>query len=215
MLSLRRILLTSSLFTPCLSVSTPQPTLHPRQEMETRTIDVTSSMELQGGATSVIPSSTTSYRLETATPPIQLADTIGLIMPNPWSKLYVGTSRGAIATDIVGLNYSLGFVDVVPKPAPTVGGWLRQIQPLLMLPNNRVSQQDGVGRGGADHRSTSFPQVGPMKWMMSLPSQSGVMGSAGESQPMIQETSLRSASQRKTTPSRTHSRSSNQDGTCS
>ena len=94
MLSLRRILLTSTLFTSCLSTFTPQPTLQPRQEMETRTVDVTSSMELQGGATSVIPSSTTSYRLETATPPIQLADTIGLIMPNPWSKLYVGTSIG-------------------------------------------------------------------------------------------------------------------------
>jgi len=62
--------------------------------METRTVDVTSSMELQGGATSVEPSSATSYRLETATAPIQLADTIGLIMPNPWSKLYVGTSGG-------------------------------------------------------------------------------------------------------------------------
>jgi len=51
---------------------------------------------------------------------------------------------------IVGLNYSLGFVDVVPRPAPTVGGWLRQIQPLLMLPNNRVSQNmgsSGAGRG--------------------------------------------------------------------
>jgi hypothetical protein len=94
MISLRRILLTSTLFTSCLSISNPQPTLQPRQEMETRTVDVTSSMELQGGATSVIPSSTTSYRLETAIPPIQLADTIGLIMPNPWSKLYVGTSEG-------------------------------------------------------------------------------------------------------------------------
>jgi hypothetical protein len=93
MLSLRRILLTPIFFSSCLSTYTPQPTLHPRQEMETRTVDVTSSMELQGGATSIIPSSTTSYRLETATSPIQLADTIGLIMPNPWSKLYVGTSE--------------------------------------------------------------------------------------------------------------------------
>jgi hypothetical protein len=94
MISLRRILITSTWFTSCLATYTPQPTLQPRQEMETRTVDVTSSMELQGGATSVMPSSNTSYRLETATPPIQLADTIGLIMPNPWSKLYVGTSEG-------------------------------------------------------------------------------------------------------------------------
>jgi len=99
MLSLRRFLLTFTLFTSCLSLSTPRPTLQPRQEMETRTVDVTSSMELQGGATSVIASSSTSHRLETATPPIQLADTIGLIMPNPWSKLYVGMFRGAIAAD--------------------------------------------------------------------------------------------------------------------
>jgi hypothetical protein len=90
---------------------------------------------------------------------------------------------------IVGLNYSIGFVDVVPKPAPTVGGWLRQIQPLLMLPNNRVSQvkekphrMEWSGWGGADQRSMSFPQVDPMRWMTSLPFQSGVMGSVGESQ---------------------------------
>jgi len=68
--------------------------------METRTVDVlTSSMELQGDATAVIPSPTTSYRLETATTPIQLADVIGLIMPNPWSKVYVGMSARASRAD--------------------------------------------------------------------------------------------------------------------
>lgn len=87
------ILLTSLLFIlPCFS--TPGPTLRPRQDAETRTVDgfLISSVELQGGATTVIPSPTTPYRLETATAPIQLADTIGLIMPNPWAKVYAGES---------------------------------------------------------------------------------------------------------------------------
>jgi len=92
MFILLRILLTSLLFIlPCFS--TPEPTLRPRQDAETRTVDgLTSSVELQGGATTVIPSPTTPYRLETATAPIQLADTIGLIMPNPWAKVYAGES---------------------------------------------------------------------------------------------------------------------------
>jgi hypothetical protein len=105
MLSSPRTLLTSILFTTCLSASKlPQPTLHPRQdEAETRTVDpLTSSMELQGGVTTVEPSPTTTYRLETATAPIHLADTIGLIMPNPWSKVYVGEfgPRAADQADI-------------------------------------------------------------------------------------------------------------------
>jgi hypothetical protein len=76
---------------PCLSLDT-SPTLVERQE--TRTVDpTTSSLQLQGGAESLVSSPTTSYRLETATAPIQLADTIGLIMPNPWSKVYVGRCR--------------------------------------------------------------------------------------------------------------------------
>jgi hypothetical protein len=67
---------------------------------------------------------------------------------------------------------------------------LRQIQPLLMLPNNRVSQDwsghrewSGVGRGGANQRSTFFLQVDRVKWMMSSPSQSEVMDYVGELQP--------------------------------
>jgi len=100
-MTLRRTLIAILLVTPCLSSSTPQPTLRPRQDdMETRTVDVlTSSMELQGDATAVIPSPTTSSRLETATTPIQLADVIGLIMPNPWSKVYVGMSARASRAD--------------------------------------------------------------------------------------------------------------------
>jgi hypothetical protein len=94
-----RILLTSLLFiTPCFSSPSPSPlpTLYPRQDVETRIIEsLTSSVELQGGATTVIPSPTTPYRLETATAPIQLADTIGLIMPNPWAKIYAGESASA------------------------------------------------------------------------------------------------------------------------
>jgi len=71
--------------------------IRPRQETETRTLDpLTSSLQLQEGASATAPTPTTSYRLETAKAPIDLADTIGLIMPNPWSKVYVGKSGGLI-----------------------------------------------------------------------------------------------------------------------
>lgn len=120
-----------------------------QDDVETRTLTPTaSSLELQSGGPSQTASPTTSYRLETAAAPLQLPDTIGLIMPNPWSKLYVGEyleqaynmKRLARAKILIqaGLEYSLGFVDLVPRPAPTTGGWLRQIQPLLMLPSYRV-----------------------------------------------------------------------------
>lgn len=83
------LLLPQLLATP---TAQPQPTLHPRQDdLETRTFSPsTSSLELQPGGPEQTASATTTYRLETATPPLQLPDTVGLIMPNPWSKLYVG-----------------------------------------------------------------------------------------------------------------------------
>ena len=40
---------------------------------------------------------------------------------------------------IPGVNYSFGFVDPVARPAPTVGGWLRHVQPLLIFPDYTVS----------------------------------------------------------------------------
>lgn len=119
--------------------------LLPRQDdLETRTLSsMTSSLQPQGGP-SQTASPTSTYRLETARPPLQLPDTIGLIMPDPWSKIYVGKLAfarrdGVGPAEGAGLNYSLGFVDAIPRPAPTIGGWLRQVQPLLMLPNYRVS----------------------------------------------------------------------------
>jgi hypothetical protein len=79
-----------------LTVSYATMSIQPRQDMETRTIDpLTSSLELQTDAsvTATDASPTTSRRLETAKAPINLANTIGLIMPNPWSKVYVGEFR--------------------------------------------------------------------------------------------------------------------------
>ena len=82
------------LLLPLASATPARPTLHPRQdELETRTLSpFTSSIELQPGGPAETASATTTYRLETATPPLQLPDTVGLIMPNPWSHLYVGES---------------------------------------------------------------------------------------------------------------------------
>ncbi|WWC92444.1 uncharacterized protein L201_007402 [Kwoniella dendrophila CBS 6074] len=76
---------------------------------------------------------TKTYKLTPATTPIPLADKMGLIMPNPWSHLYTG------------LNYSFGFVDPVPRPAPTAGGWIRVVQPLLVFPNYTVAVFPSVG----------------------------------------------------------------------
>ena len=80
-------------------------------------------------------------RLEPAATPILLADRMGLIMPDPFNPVYVGeyNLESQAELRLIGLNYSFGFVDPTPKPAPTFGGWLRQIQPLLILPNYDVS----------------------------------------------------------------------------
>jgi len=94
--------------------------------------------------TTVSPTVTTNG-LSTATNPVPLAATIGLIMPNPWKKLYVGQrSHKDSSVDLThpveaGLNYSFGFIDAVARPAPTIGGRLRQVQPLLVFPNYTVS----------------------------------------------------------------------------
>ncbi|WVQ95337.1 hypothetical protein IAU59_002433 [Kwoniella sp. CBS 9459] len=70
---------------------------------------------------------TTSHRLNPAKTPIPLSDKMGMIMPNPWSDMYTE------------LNYTFGFVDAVARPAPTAGGWLRVVQPLLIFPNYTVA----------------------------------------------------------------------------
>ncbi|ORY28043.1 hypothetical protein BCR39DRAFT_449243, partial [Naematelia encephala] len=70
--------------------------------------------------------------------PIPLAPTIGLIMPDPFQPIYVG------------LNYTFGFVDTVPQPAPVVGGWLRQVQPLLIFPNYLVNVFPSSGQSSVD-----------------------------------------------------------------
>jgi hypothetical protein len=92
MLLLRLLLHSLYLLTTVCSTSM---SIHPRQETETRVLDpLTSSLQLQEGASATVPSPTTSYRLEIAKTPIDLADTIGLIMPIPWSKVYVGRLGG-------------------------------------------------------------------------------------------------------------------------
>jgi len=51
-------------------------------------------------------------------------------------------------------------VDAVPRPAPTVGGWLRQIQPLLMLPDHKVRCWLSHDAEQADHQVDIFPSSG-------------------------------------------------------
>lgn len=92
---------------------------------------------------------TTTHNLVTATTPIPLAATLGLIMPNPWQTLYTGTCFGSCQITFplrrllwldnrAELNYTFGFVDAVPRPAPTYGGWMREVVPLIIMSNYTV-----------------------------------------------------------------------------
>ncbi|KIR82191.1 hypothetical protein I306_00739 [Cryptococcus gattii EJB2] len=90
-----------------------------------------------GGAVPQSDTTTTTktYNLMTATTPILLAATLGLIMPNPWQTLYTE------------LNYTFGFVDAVPRPAPTYGGWIREVVPLIIMSNYTVDILPSSGSG--------------------------------------------------------------------
>ncbi|WVW80573.1 hypothetical protein I302_102559 [Kwoniella bestiolae CBS 10118] len=103
------------------------------EEMETVTVTITPVTTVYPDEQQETETITKSYKLTPATTPIPLADKMGLIMPNPWSHLYTG------------LNYSFGFVDPVPRPAPTAGGWLRVVQPLLVFPNYTVAVFPSIG----------------------------------------------------------------------
>ncbi|KAL7422935.1 hypothetical protein Q5752_002233 [Cryptotrichosporon argae] len=54
-------------------------------------------------------------------------------MPEPWSDIYAG------------VQYTLGWVDPGPRPAPVVGGWLREVVPLLKLPNETIDVFPSAG----------------------------------------------------------------------
>lgn len=95
----------------------------------------------------------TTSELTVQTSPVPLAQTIGLIMPNPWQKIYVGEtllivcqytySDSDLYCELIvytEMEYRLGFVDAVKRPAPTIGGWMRQVTPILVLPDYSVSQ---------------------------------------------------------------------------
>ncbi|WWC72707.1 uncharacterized protein I206_106671 [Kwoniella pini CBS 10737] len=116
-----------------ISESSDEPT-PTEDEVETITVTITPITTVypdeQPTETETI---TKSYKLTPANTPMPLADKMGMIMPNPWSHLYTG------------LNYSFGFVDPVPRPAPTAGGWLRVVQPLLVFPNYTVAVFPNVG----------------------------------------------------------------------
>lgn len=160
--------------------SPPTSLVHNAREIpNTRTLTpATTVQDVQEDATSTA-SSTASYRLETATKPIPLAATIGLIMPDPWQSIYVGKicyhPRAGhvmeLCSDLMttGENYSFGFVDAVPRPAPTIGGWLRQVQPLLIMPDYKVGlrataltkcRHHNEQGTRADHQVDIFPSTG-------------------------------------------------------
>lgn len=47
----------------------------------------------------------------------------------------------------VELNYTFGFVDAVPRPAPTYGGWIREVVPLIIMSNYTVDILPSSGSG--------------------------------------------------------------------
>ncbi|TYJ53889.1 hypothetical protein B9479_005438 [Cryptococcus floricola] len=102
-------------------------TQHAREDTETQTLAATATtLGPEDTTASGSATTTQSYNLVTVSTPIALAATMGLIMPNPWRTLY---------TD---LEYSFGFIDAVSQPAPTYGGWIRQVTPLMILSNHTV-----------------------------------------------------------------------------
>ncbi|KAK4684938.1 ATP-dependent metalloprotease, partial [Tremellales sp. Uapishka_1] len=112
-----------------------------RQQTSTETLAPTSTATVTVETTAT-PSRTTG--LSTASKPIPLEGTMGLIMPNPYQSLYVG------------LTYTFGFVDPVARPAPTIGGYLRQVVPLLILPNYTVDVFPSSGTSDPNN-SLAFP----------------------------------------------------------
>lgn len=43
------------------------------------------------------------------------------------------------STDIAGVGYQMGWVEVGQKNPPIVGGWMRQVAPAVILPDYSVS----------------------------------------------------------------------------
>ena len=85
---------------------------------------------------------------------------------------------------LLGVNYTFGFVDPVPRPAPTIGGWLRLVQPLLVFPNYEAS----LGHAGiccfqliVISRLTFSRTLAHRVRTMEMPCHQEVVDSAGES----------------------------------
>jgi hypothetical protein len=123
----------------------PRRSLVPRQSgVLTRTLTPTETATdvLETSASTSDEPTRTVPSLTPADTPIPLAATIGLIMPNPWTNLYAGDLHTSTSletrADGTGVNYSFGFVDAARRPAPTIGGWIRHVQPLLVFANYTV-----------------------------------------------------------------------------
>lgn len=116
---------------------------------------------------------------------VPIAKRIGLIMPDPQSKIYVGTwnSRKKAHLRCTGLEYTFGLVEAVPRPAPTIGGWLRLLQPLLTFPDYQVRFSEvGVGLT-CGNRSAFFQMSVPLCQTTPQPSRPEVPVYAGEALP--------------------------------
>jgi hypothetical protein len=135
---------------------TPSPTLPthshaPRDDATTTsTIAETTTAYLpvnSAETTSTPPPTTSALPPLTAVSTVPIPATIGLVMPDPYQSAYVGgsdtTRRDTLGSGLahrLGLNYTFGFVDAVSRPAPTYGGWIRAVQPLLVFPDYTVGR---------------------------------------------------------------------------
>ncbi|RSH87029.1 hypothetical protein EHS25_003517 [Saitozyma podzolica] len=106
--------------------------------------------------TSTPPPTTSALPPLTAVSTVPIPATIGLVMPDPYQSAYVG------------LNYTFGFVDAVSRPAPTYGGWIRAVQPLLVFP---------------DYTVNVFPRAGPRTRRAPLRYRTAAGGCAGPADP--------------------------------
>lgn len=138
---------------------TPSPTLPhslaPRDDATTTSTIVVTTTDLLPvnsiETTSTPPPTTSALPPLTAVSTVPIPATIGMVMPDPYQSAYVGGSdtlrRGILDGGLayrLGVNYTFGFVDAVSRPAPTYGGWIRAVQPLLVFPDYTVGRACGV-----------------------------------------------------------------------
>lgn len=136
--------------TPTTTTRTLTPSYQRRQEVSNLFgVQSTSSLHVAATVVSVAPTGTPSADATTTEAgelkqwsTVPVAASMGLIMPEPGSKILVSEyqpQRACFANRHPDHTYDFGWIEDGQRPAPYALGWLRIIQPMLILPNYTVS----------------------------------------------------------------------------